>query len=221
MTAEAEPVTHIDDGRFRVTEWRFAPGAQTGWHVHGHDYVIVPLADGVLGLDHPDGSRSEAPLRHGIPYSRRCGVEHNVTNAGPEPLAFLEVEVLGHELRAARERVLDRFAAAWNAHDLAALMDCMAEDCAFHAAGGPEAEGRRHQGRAAVEAAYAAIFAAYPDANWAPTRAPLLDGDTALTSWRFTGTAAGGARAEVDGCDILVFAGERIVLKDSYRKARS
>ncbi len=43
---QAEPVTHIDDDRFRVTEWRFAPGAETGWHVHGHDYVVVPLTDG-------------------------------------------------------------------------------------------------------------------------------------------------------------------------------
>ena len=48
---KAEPVVHIDDERFRVTEWRFATGAETGWHIHGHDYVIVPLTDGKLGLE--------------------------------------------------------------------------------------------------------------------------------------------------------------------------
>jgi hypothetical protein len=40
--AQATPVVHIDDERFRATEWRFDPGAETGWHVHEHDYVIVP-----------------------------------------------------------------------------------------------------------------------------------------------------------------------------------
>ena len=44
--AQAVPVVHIDDDRFKVTEWQFAPGAETGWYVHGHDYVIVPLTDG-------------------------------------------------------------------------------------------------------------------------------------------------------------------------------
>lgn len=30
----------IDNDRVVVTEWRFAPGAQTGWHVHALDYVV-------------------------------------------------------------------------------------------------------------------------------------------------------------------------------------
>jgi hypothetical protein len=30
MPQPAEPVVHIDDGRFRVTEWRFAPGGRDG-----------------------------------------------------------------------------------------------------------------------------------------------------------------------------------------------
>lgn len=215
----AQPVPHIEDARFRVTEWQFAPGAETGWHVHGHDYVVVPLADGVMGIDHPDGSHSTTTLRAGLPYSRRCGVEHNVSNAGPTPFAFLEVEVLGEALEAERRATLARFAAAWNARDLAALMGCMAENCAFHTAAGPGAEGARHSGRAAVEAAYAAIFATFPQAHWAP-RDTLLAGDRALTSWRFTGTSAAGATVEADGCDILHFDGARIALKDSYRKAR-
>ena len=41
--AQATPVVHIDDDRFKVTEWQFAPGAETGWHRHGHDYVITAL----------------------------------------------------------------------------------------------------------------------------------------------------------------------------------
>ena len=34
--------------RVIVTEWRFAPGAETGWHRHAHDYVVVCLTDGKL-----------------------------------------------------------------------------------------------------------------------------------------------------------------------------
>lgn len=217
--AAAEPVVHIDDGRFRVTEWRFSPGAETGWHVHGHDYVIVPLDDGQLGLGLPDGATAEAALRRGVPYSRRAGVAHNVTNRGAAPLAFLEIEALVDEISAPRLATLDRFMAAWNARDVDGLMACMAEDCAFHGAAGPEAEGRRHEGRAAVRAAYAAIFDAFPEAAWTRGR-HAVTGETGLSSWRFAGRTAAGATVEVDGCDIFAFAGDLIALKDSYRKAR-
>ena len=54
---KAEPVVHIDDERFRVTEWRFATGAETGWHIHAHDYVIVPLVNGRLLLEENGAGR--------------------------------------------------------------------------------------------------------------------------------------------------------------------
>ncbi len=218
--AKAEPVVHIDDGRFRVTEWRFQPGAETGWHIHGHDYVIVPLTDGRLDLVLPDGAEAQAELRQGVPYSRRTGVAHNVVNGGPGPLAFLEVEAVESDLAARRLATLDRFMAAWNAHDVDGLMDCMAERCAFHGSAGPGPEGARHEGREAVRAAYAALFDAFPDAAWTRGR-HAVSGDTGLSSWRFVGTAQGGKAVEVDGCDIFGFDGDLIALKDSYRKNRS
>ena len=218
--AAAEPVVHIDDGRFRVTEWRFAPGAETGWHIHGHDYVIVPLTDGRLDLTLPDGAKAEAALRQGVPYSRRTGVAHNVVNGGDAPLAFLEVEAVESDLSARRLATLDRFMAAWNARDVEALMDCMAEPCAFHGSAGPGPEGARHEGREAVRAAYAALFDAFPQAAW--TRGKhSVSGDTGLSSWRFVGTTRDGASIEVDGCDIFGFDGELIALKDSFRKTRT
>ncbi|NGM46074.1 DUF4440 domain-containing protein [Rhodobacter sp. SGA-6-6] len=219
MKPQAEPVVHIDDERFKVTEWRFAPGAETGWHRHGHDYVIVPLTDGTLALDLPGDQRAEAALRQGVPYSRREGVEHNVTNAGPAPLAFLEVEAVGDPLHAARLATMERLMQGFNSRDLDLLMDCMAADCAFHASAGPEAEGTRAIGRAAVRAAYAAVFDAFPQAHWGEGR-HMLQGDTGLSWWRFTGTRADGSGIDVRGCDIFVFEGEKIALKDSYRKAR-
>jgi beta-alanine degradation protein BauB len=218
--AAATPVVHIDDERFKVTEWRFAPAAETGWHVHGHDYVIVPLTDSTLRLEEPGGTSREAPLQRHVPYSRRTGVEHNVINGGDGPLAFLEVEVVDDHLRHRRQAVLVRFMAAWNARDVDALMACMAKACAYHASAGNEAEGHRHTGRTAVRAAYEAIFAAFPNAEWRHGE-HRVTGDTGVSSWRFVGTTRDGRQVDVDGCDLFAFDGELINLKNSFRKMRT
>ena len=47
----ATPTVQVDNERVKVTEWRFAPGAETGWHRHAYDYVVVPLTTGKLQLN--------------------------------------------------------------------------------------------------------------------------------------------------------------------------
>ena len=91
--SKAVPTILIDNERVRVTEWRFAPGAATGWHRHELDYVVVPMADGVLELVGQGDVRSRAELRSGVPYFRNAGVEHDVINANAFPFAFIEVEL--------------------------------------------------------------------------------------------------------------------------------
>lgn len=220
MRATATPHVHIDDDRFRVTEWRFAPGAETGWHRHGHDYVIVPLCDGRLVLDLPGGNSAEARLTQGLPYSRREGVEHNVINGSDStPMAFLEVEVVDDVQARRRQATMVAMMEAFNRRDVDGVMACMAETCAFHASAGPEAEGQRHDGPAAVRQATEALFAAFPHAAWTEGR-HLVTGDTGLSSWRFIGQRADGSTVEVQGCDIFSFDGDLIARKDSYRKSR-
>jgi beta-alanine degradation protein BauB len=220
MREAANPVVHIDDDRFRVTEWQFAPGAETGWHRHGHDYVIVPLCDGQLVLDLPNGQTATASLTQGVPYSRREGVEHNVINGSDsQPLAFLEVEVVDDALAHRRRATMQAMMAAFNARDVDGVMACMAETCAFHAAAGTEAEGQRHVGRAAVRQATAAILQAFPQAAWTEG-AHVVAGDTGLSTWRFVGQKADGTAVDVRGCDVFSFDGDLIAVKDSYRKAR-
>ena len=90
----AQVTTRIDETHVRVLEYRFAPGAETGWHRHGHDYVIVPMQDGRLLLEEPGGGRRTAELELHQPYARRAGVEHNVINANDYEFAFLEIELL-------------------------------------------------------------------------------------------------------------------------------
>lgn len=89
---KAQPTVQVSNERVIVTEWRFAPGAETGWHRHGHDYVVVPTTDGTLLLETPDGEVT-AQLVAGQSYARNVGVEHNVINAGDRELVFVEVEI--------------------------------------------------------------------------------------------------------------------------------
>ena len=91
--AHATHTVLIDDERVVVNRFDFAPGDETGDHVHAMPYVIVPLSDGVLRIVHPDGSETETQLSHGVPYSRPAGVAHNVFNGGDAPLSFLEIEI--------------------------------------------------------------------------------------------------------------------------------
>jgi hypothetical protein len=215
----ATPTLRIDTGRVRATEWAFRPGAETGWHRHAHDYVVVPLTDGVLLIEEPGGGVSASTLKLGIPYARPTGVEHNVVNAGDADLAFLEIELVEDELAERRRARLARFIEAWNAHDVDTLMACMAEDCAFFASAGPAAEGAAHRGSAAVRAAYSAVFDAFPDAAWTNGR-HFVAGDRGVSEWRFVGTDRQGAKVAVDGCDLFTFDGDLIATKNSFRKQR-
>lgn len=91
---QAQAIVKIDEPHVRVTEYRFAPGAETGWHRHGDDYVVVPLADGDLLLEDLDGTSKTATLTAHEPYARLKGVEHNVINANAYDFAFIEIEIL-------------------------------------------------------------------------------------------------------------------------------
>lgn len=82
----------VDNDRVVVTRWDFAPGAATGHHVHGRDYVVVPLTTGVLRLAEPDGLR-DVPLQVGHSYARLSGVAHDVININQFEFSFVEIEL--------------------------------------------------------------------------------------------------------------------------------
>lgn len=65
---KATPHQHLENGRTRVTEWRFAPGAETGAHTHEYDYVIVPVTRSRMRLEMPDGTVNHAELEPGRSY---------------------------------------------------------------------------------------------------------------------------------------------------------
>ncbi len=90
--AKAVGTRLLETDRVIVTEWRFAPGAHTGWHRHAYDYVVVPMTNGPLMLSSVEG-RSRAELVAGRPYARRAGVEHDVVNENDFEFVFIEVEL--------------------------------------------------------------------------------------------------------------------------------
>lgn len=82
----------VENERVIVTEWRFAPGADTGHHVHAYDYIVVPLTSGTLRLEEAAGAR-QATLEAGASYARLAGVAHNVVNDNDFEFRFVEIEL--------------------------------------------------------------------------------------------------------------------------------
>jgi beta-alanine degradation protein BauB len=87
----AEPTLLSDDDICRITRWDFVPGADTGHHVHGMGYVVVPMTDCDMLIEDASGSRTVF-VASGAAYRRDAGAEHNVVNNGSRPMSFIEIE---------------------------------------------------------------------------------------------------------------------------------
>jgi hypothetical protein len=114
---------------------------------------------------------------------------------------------------------LERYGSAWNEHDVDAILAQMTEDCVFQASIGPDEDGARHVGRAAVRRGIEAFFAAWPDAHFEPLGA-FIAGERGVSEWRFTATREDGVGVRVLGCDLFTFEGGRIKVKNAFRKQR-
>lgn len=88
----AVPTVSQDDETVRITRWDFAPGAVTGFHRHAWPYFVVMLVEGTLRIQAGD-TETDVPLAAGQSYGRAAGVEHDVMNASPHPIAFVEIEI--------------------------------------------------------------------------------------------------------------------------------
>ncbi|HEX6888888.1 MAG TPA: nuclear transport factor 2 family protein [Candidatus Nanopelagicales bacterium] len=119
-----------------------------------------------------------------------------------------------------REQVLREVLAAFNAHDLDAIMRHFADDCVFESPRGPDPWGTRFTGRSEVRRGLAARFEGIPDVRYSDDD-HFLAGTRGASEWTLSGTTADGERIEVRGCDLWTFDDEdRIVCKDSFWKIR-
>ena len=114
---------------------------------------------------------------------------------------------------------LAAFAAAWNRHDLDALMGFMSDDCEFHAVAGPELLGRSFVGRAAVREGFQLAWQTFPDAAWLDGR-HFVYGDRGVSESTFSGTKPDGTRIEARMVDVFTFRDGKITVKNAFRKDR-
>jgi ketosteroid isomerase-like protein len=107
--------------------------------------------------------------------------------------------------------------AAFNAHDLDAIMGYFAEDCVLLMPRGPEPEGRRFIGKNAVREGLASRFAGLPDVHYGNDE-HWVAGNLGVSTWLLTGTTNAGEQIRVRGVDLFEFRDGKVTKKDSYWK---
>src|SRR5215212_5219950 len=96
---------------------------------------------------------------------------------------------------------LRSFLAAFNDHDIDAVMAFFADDCVFDTPRGPAPGGRHLVGRDQVRAGIQARFDGIPDVRYSDDR-HWVAGDRGVSEWTLSGTQTTGERVEVRGCDL-------------------
>ena len=115
---------------------------------------------------------------------------------------------------------LNEFGAAWNAHDIDRIIGFFTPDGAYLASVGPDDDGTAFLGIDEVRRGVTAFLTMYPDAHYSDVKT-LLVGDRGVVQWTFSGTPASGPPINYRGVDIFEFVGDRIRLKDAFRKERA
>ena len=110
------------------------------------------------------------------------------------------------------------FSRAWDARDLDGVMRMMALDCEFRSSTGP-GPGTIYVGRAAVERAFEALLSQEPSpyVTAGPLHVLVAD-DFAVSRWTTETRSPAEPAVTTAACDIFVFAGPVIRVKDTYRK---
>ena len=114
---------------------------------------------------------------------------------------------------------LKAFNKAWNDHDIEALMSFMADDCSFHAVGGPDLLGKSFMGRDAVREGFQLAWRTFPDAAWIDVD-HFVVGDRGVSESTFVGTKPDGTRIEARMVDVFTFKNGKILVKNAFRKDR-
>ena len=113
--------------------------------------------------------------------------------------------------------MLAEFSAAWNSHDVDAVMKFFADDAVYVAARGTLPDGERMEGVEAIRAGIATRLGAVADLAFVDNEYLRCGPDTFFSSWRMTG---GGGEIDVRGCDFYRLRDGKVVLKDSFLKAK-
>jgi steroid delta-isomerase-like uncharacterized protein len=121
------------------------------------------------------------------------------------------------------ERVIEAYGAAWNAHDVEAILAMHTVDSVFenHTSGG------KGVGKAAIREILKGVFAAFPDIRFEARRTYVRDG-VVTQEWTATGTLAvpytkdsmtvhpTGRKVSWNGVDVIPFVDNLVARKDVY-----
>jgi ketosteroid isomerase-like protein len=114
-------------------------------------------------------------------------------------------------------RVVERFNAAFNRHDVDAVMALCTEDTILETTL-PKPDGRRLEGQAAVRGYWERFFAATPSARF-ETEELLASGDRCVVRWRFRwADDRPDGPGHVRGVDVFRVRGGRVAEKLVYVK---
>ncbi len=110
---------------------------------------------------------------------------------------------------------VEAFNRAFNSHDVDAVMRCMTDDAVFESTSPPA--GERHEGAAAVRAAWEAFFTASPTAHF-DAEDVIVAGDRCVVRWIYTWTEADGTDGRIKGVDVLTVRDGLVAEKLAYVK---
>jgi len=116
--------------------------------------------------------------------------------------------------------MLRTITAAFDAHDLDAIVEHFADDAVFEGPRGSDPWGTRFVGKEAIREAFAGRFAGIPDVRYRD-EGTFVDGDRGASEWTLTGTTISGEPVQVRGCDLWTIRDGKIAKKDSYWKIRT
>jgi len=113
--------------------------------------------------------------------------------------------------------LLKEILAAFNRHDLDAIMEFFADECVLYMPRGAGPRGDIYVGKAAVRAGLATRFQGIPNVHYGED-AHWVGADHGVSEWTLTGTAVTGQQYHVRGIDLYAFTDGRITRKDSFWK---
>jgi ketosteroid isomerase-like protein len=110
--------------------------------------------------------------------------------------------------------LVTRFVESVGRHDVDAVMADMAADVVYENLGN-DVDSGRHEGQAAVRAAFAAVFQAYPDCH-SDTDDIFAAGNRCCYCWTMRWTEPDGSEASSRGTDIFTLRDGKIAHKRTY-----
>jgi len=118
-------------------------------------------------------------------------------------------------MTAATLAAVDAFNEAFNDHDVDAVMARMTDDAVFESTAPPA--GERHEGSAAVRAAWESFFASSPTARF-DAEEVIATGDRCVVRWIYTWTDDTGHEQHIHGVDVLRVRDGKVAEKLAYVK---